>query len=129
MWHADVAAEAHTKIPLGTRKKAGTQLRSRPHTDKFNDLAVAPKGLPQNCYDERWLSNLPPRTRKELRVRGSAYDFGATANAPAENLPLWAVNTGPSVAHPTTSTPTVAPSTRAGATPRQFGWNLVEEHP
>ncbi|KAF8834762.1 hypothetical protein BDN67DRAFT_872676, partial [Paxillus ammoniavirescens] len=75
MWHTDVAAEANTKIPLGTRKKAGTQLQSRPHTDKFNDLAAAPRGLPQNCYDEEWLSKLLLRTRKDLSIRGSMYDF------------------------------------------------------
>jgi len=77
LYHADVEVAANASIPIGTRKKAGTQLRSRPHSCKFNGDAPAPPGLPQNCYDTEWLSNLPQPVHKQLKVKDHDYDFSS----------------------------------------------------
>ncbi|KIO01519.1 hypothetical protein M404DRAFT_28563 [Pisolithus tinctorius Marx 270] len=75
MWQADEVIEENAKIPIGKRKKSGTQLRNRPHSNKFNDNAAAPPGLPCNCYDVKWLASLPSRTLKHLRIQESTYAF------------------------------------------------------
>ncbi|KAI6011449.1 hypothetical protein EDC04DRAFT_2905526 [Pisolithus marmoratus] len=80
-------------VTIGKHKKAGTQLRNRPHSAKFNDAAAAPPGLPVNCYDAAWLSLLPPCSKKHLRVREEEYDFapgctgGRTANSAGSSVP------------------------------------------
>jgi len=51
LYKADTVAAANASIPIGKRKKAGTQLQSCPHSHKYNETVPAPPGLPQNCYD------------------------------------------------------------------------------
>ncbi|KAI6001891.1 hypothetical protein EDD15DRAFT_2361246 [Pisolithus albus] len=93
MWEADLAILEFLSVTIGKRKKAGTQLRNRPHSAKFNDAAATPPGLPVNCYDAVWLSSLHPRSKKHLRVREEEYDFspgcagGRTANSGGSSLP------------------------------------------
>ncbi|KAL4078640.1 hypothetical protein V8B97DRAFT_1864766 [Scleroderma yunnanense] len=72
---ADVEVAANISIQIGTQKKASTQLWNQPHSDKFNDNAPALPGLPQNCYDTKWLSNLPQCMCKQLKVKDFDYDF------------------------------------------------------
>ncbi|KAI6155995.1 hypothetical protein BKA82DRAFT_157251, partial [Pisolithus tinctorius] len=68
MWQADEVIEENAKIPIGKQKKSGTQLHNRPHSNKFNNNAAAPPGLPCNCDDVKWLASLPSRTLKCLRI-------------------------------------------------------------
>ncbi|KIO05585.1 hypothetical protein M404DRAFT_512253 [Pisolithus tinctorius Marx 270] len=82
MWEADLAIVEFLSVAIGKRKRAGTQLRNRPHSDKFNDAAAAPPGLPVNCYDAAWLSSLHPRSKKLLRVQEKEYDFDTGENEP-----------------------------------------------
>jgi len=84
LYQADVEVAANASIPIGTQKKAGTQLRNRPHSDKFNDDAPAPPGLPRNCYDTKWLSNLPQCVRKQLKVKDYDYDFNCITGQPMD---------------------------------------------
>ncbi|KAI6110797.1 hypothetical protein EDD16DRAFT_1486061 [Pisolithus croceorrhizus] len=60
LWQADDVAAANATVSIGKRKKAGTQLRLRPHSGKVNTAAAAPPGLPRNCYNASWLANLLP---------------------------------------------------------------------
>ncbi|KAI6143934.1 hypothetical protein BKA82DRAFT_4179099 [Pisolithus tinctorius] len=85
MWEADLAIVEFLSVAIGKRKRAGTQLRNRPHSDKFNDAAAAPPGLPVNCYDAAWLSSLHPRSKKLLRVQEKEYDFDTGENEPTAN--------------------------------------------
>ncbi|KAI6138490.1 hypothetical protein BKA82DRAFT_4236318 [Pisolithus tinctorius] len=85
MWEADLAIVEFLSVAIGKRKRAGTQLRNRPHSDKFNDAAAAPPGLPVNCYDAAWLSLLHPRSKKLLRVQEKEYDFDTGENEPTAN--------------------------------------------
>ncbi|KAI6166723.1 hypothetical protein EDD17DRAFT_1184913 [Pisolithus thermaeus] len=75
LWKADDVAATNVSVQIGKRKKSGTQLRIRPHTDKVNEEAAAPPGLPHNCYDATWLGKLSQRQRRELRVQDAEYDF------------------------------------------------------
>lgn len=76
LWQADDVAAANAMVSIGTRKKAGTQLRLRPHSGKVNTEAAAPPGLPRNCYNAAWLANLLPRQVKALRIQDEDYEFG-----------------------------------------------------
>ena len=78
LWQADDAAIANAEVTIGKQKKAGTQLRLRPHSRKVNDQAAAPPGLFRNCYDASWLASLRLRQRKELRIQDKDYDFGCS---------------------------------------------------
>ena len=83
MYKADAVAAANASVPIGKRKKAGTQLRSRPHSHKYNDTAPAPPGLPRNCYDAEWFLGLPSHIQKQLKVQEVDYNFSHTsANVP-----------------------------------------------
>ncbi|KAI5986001.1 hypothetical protein EDC04DRAFT_2913545 [Pisolithus marmoratus] len=46
LWQADDVAAATATVPIGTWKKAGTQLQLHPHSGKVNTEAPAPPGLP-----------------------------------------------------------------------------------
>ena len=83
LWQVDDVANANAEVTIGKRKKAGNQLRLRPHTRKVNNEAAAPPGLPRNCYDAPWLASLCPRQRKELRVQEKDYDFGCSTGSSA----------------------------------------------
>ncbi|KAI6047235.1 hypothetical protein EDC04DRAFT_2887044 [Pisolithus marmoratus] len=78
-------------IMIGKHKKAGTQLWNCPHSEKFNDAAAAPPGLPMNCYDATWLSSLHPHSKKQLRVQ-EEYDFapGCAGRYTGSSVPLGA---------------------------------------
>jgi len=65
-------------------EEAGTQLQNWPHSDKFIDDAPAPPGLPQNCYDTKWLSNLPQHMQKQLKVKDYDYDFNCITGQPMD---------------------------------------------
>ncbi|KAI6006373.1 hypothetical protein EDC04DRAFT_2611477 [Pisolithus marmoratus] len=92
MWEADLAILEFLSVTIGKCKKAGTQLQNRPHSEKFNDAAAAPPGLPVNCYDATWLSSLHPRSKKQLRVQEEEYDFapGCTGRYTGSSVPLGA---------------------------------------
>ena len=79
LYKADVVAAANASIPIGEHKKAGTQLRSRPHSHKYNETAPAPPGLPRNCYDAEWLLGLPSHIQKQLKVQDVDYNFNPTS--------------------------------------------------
>jgi len=78
LYQVDVEVAVNLSILIGTQKKAGTQFRSWPHSDKFNDDAPAPPGLPQNCYDTEWLFKLPQPMHKQLKVKDYNYEFSRT---------------------------------------------------
>ncbi|KAI6043162.1 hypothetical protein EDC04DRAFT_2563038 [Pisolithus marmoratus] len=90
MWEADLAILEFLSVMIGKRKKAGTQLWNCPHSDKFNDIAAAPPGLPVNCYNPAWLSSLHPCSKKELRVQEKEYDFDLGLDG--ENRPTGMAN-------------------------------------
>ncbi|KAI5992677.1 hypothetical protein EDD15DRAFT_2367950 [Pisolithus albus] len=46
LWQADDVAAANATVSIGKRKKAGTQLRLRPHSGKVNTKAAAPQTSP-----------------------------------------------------------------------------------
>ncbi|KAI6010236.1 hypothetical protein EDC04DRAFT_2906110 [Pisolithus marmoratus] len=75
MWEADLAILEFLSVMIGRHKKAGTQLQNCPHSEKFNNAAAAPPGLPVHCYDATWLSLLHPHSKKQLRVQEEEYDF------------------------------------------------------
>ncbi|KAI6154199.1 hypothetical protein BKA82DRAFT_93286, partial [Pisolithus tinctorius] len=75
LWQADDVVAANAMVTIGKRKRAGTQLRLRPHSGKVNTKAAAPPGLPRNCYNASWLASLLPRQVKALRVQEKDYDF------------------------------------------------------
>ncbi|KIK10513.1 hypothetical protein PISMIDRAFT_124310, partial [Pisolithus microcarpus 441] len=75
LWKVDDVAATNVSVQIGKRKKSGTQLRVRPHSDKVNAEAAAPPGLPRNCYDAAWLEKLSQRQRRELRVQDEEYNF------------------------------------------------------
>ncbi|KAI5983199.1 hypothetical protein EDD15DRAFT_2115024, partial [Pisolithus albus] len=75
LWSVDDVAATNASVPIGKRKKSGTQLHVRPHSDKVNEEAAAPPGLPHNCYDTAWLVKLSQRQKCELRVKDSDYNF------------------------------------------------------
>ena len=79
LYKADAVAAANASIPIGKRKKAGTQLRSRPHSHKYNETAPAPPGLPRNCYDAEWFLGLPSHIQKQLKVQEVDYNFNQTS--------------------------------------------------
>ncbi|KAI6000237.1 hypothetical protein EDC04DRAFT_2908895 [Pisolithus marmoratus] len=93
MWEADLAILEFLSVMIGKCKKAGTQLQNHPHSDKFNNVAAAPPGLPVNCYNPAWLSSLHPHPKKELRVQEKEYDFDLSLDG--ENRPT-ANTAGPS---------------------------------
>ncbi|KAI6016509.1 hypothetical protein EDC04DRAFT_2903234 [Pisolithus marmoratus] len=92
MWEVDLAILEFLSITIGKHKKASTQLRNRPHSEKFNNAAAAPPGLPVNCYDATWLSLLHPRSKKQLRVQEEEYDFtpGCAGGYTGSSVPLGA---------------------------------------
>ncbi|KAI6106331.1 hypothetical protein EDD16DRAFT_1490952, partial [Pisolithus croceorrhizus] len=75
LWKADDVAATNVSIQIGKCKKSGTQLQICPHTDKVNEEAAAPPGLPHNCYDTTWLGKLSQQQRRELQVQDAEYDF------------------------------------------------------
>ena len=75
LYKADAVAASNASIPIGMRKKAGTQLWSRPHSLKYNETAPAPPGLFRNCYDPEWLLGLPSHIQKQLKVQDVDYNF------------------------------------------------------
>ncbi|KAI6160179.1 hypothetical protein EDD17DRAFT_1485303, partial [Pisolithus thermaeus] len=75
LWSVDDVATSNVSVQIGKRKKSGTQLRVRPHSDKVNEEAATPPGLPRNCYDAAWLEKLNQRQRRELRVQDGDYNF------------------------------------------------------
>ena len=79
LYKADAVAASNASIPIGMRKKAGTQLRSRPHSHKYNETAPAPPGLFRNCYDAEWLLGLPSHIQKQLKVQDIDYNFNPTS--------------------------------------------------
>ncbi|KAI5993393.1 hypothetical protein EDC04DRAFT_2910803 [Pisolithus marmoratus] len=91
MWEVDLAILEFLSIMTGKHKKAGMQLQNHPHSEKFNDAATAPPGLPMNCYDATWLSLLHPHSKKQLRVQEEEYDFAPagryTANTAGCSVP------------------------------------------
>ncbi|KAI6027218.1 hypothetical protein EDC04DRAFT_2899234 [Pisolithus marmoratus] len=96
MWEVDLAILEFLSITIGKHKKAGMQLWNCPHSEKFNDAAAAPPGLPMNCYDATWLSLLHPCSKKQLRVQEEEYDFSPgcagryTVNTAGSSVPLGA---------------------------------------
>jgi hypothetical protein len=76
MWRLDEVVECMKGPEFGKRKKAGNQMRNRIPSDKTNPEAVAPKGLPKNCYDEDWLAGLYRSQREMLNIRDEDYEFG-----------------------------------------------------
>ncbi|KAI5989517.1 hypothetical protein EDD15DRAFT_2171281 [Pisolithus albus] len=80
LWQADDVAAANATVSIGKRKKAGTQLRLRPHSGKVNTKAAAPPRLPRNCYKTSWLASLLPRQVKALRVQDKDYDFSSNVS-------------------------------------------------
>ncbi|KIK12477.1 hypothetical protein PISMIDRAFT_120825, partial [Pisolithus microcarpus 441] len=75
LWSVDDVATSNVSVQIGKCKKSGTQLRVRPHSDKVNEEAATPPGLPRNCYDAAWLEKLNQRQRRELRVQDGDYNF------------------------------------------------------
>ncbi|KAI6015944.1 hypothetical protein EDC04DRAFT_2577898 [Pisolithus marmoratus] len=59
----------------------GTQLWLCPHSGKVNTKAPAPPGLPHNCYNASWLTNLLPHQVKALRVQNKDYDFSSNGSS------------------------------------------------
>ncbi|KAI6027253.1 hypothetical protein EDC04DRAFT_2899273 [Pisolithus marmoratus] len=96
MWEVDLAILEFLSITIGKHKKAGMQLWNCPLSEKFNDAAAAPPGLPMNCYDATWLSLLHPCSKKQLRVQEEEYDFAPgcagryTVNTAGSSVPLGA---------------------------------------
>ncbi|KAI5980928.1 hypothetical protein EDC04DRAFT_2617797 [Pisolithus marmoratus] len=92
MWEADLAILEFLSVTIGKHKKAGMQLQNRPHSEKFNNAAAAPPGLPMNCYDATWLSSLHLHSKKQLRVQEEEYDFapGCTGRYTGSSVPLGA---------------------------------------
>ncbi|KIJ11050.1 hypothetical protein PAXINDRAFT_16012 [Paxillus involutus ATCC 200175] len=76
MWRLDEVVERMKGPEFGKRKKAGNQMRNRIPSDKTNPEAVAPKGLPKNCYNEDWLAGLYRSQREMLNIRDKDYEFG-----------------------------------------------------
>ncbi|KAG6370207.1 hypothetical protein JVT61DRAFT_12356 [Boletus reticuloceps] len=76
LWRTDPIVESIHRTPIGCRKIRGSQMRVRPHSKKCNSLAVAPPGLPRNCYDPDWVSKLSERQQKWLGMQQLDYDFG-----------------------------------------------------
>lgn len=53
--------------PSGKRRTSGNPPRVRVRSKKVNDpLTVAPRGLPRNFYDAKWLEGLKPWQLVEL---------------------------------------------------------------
>ncbi|KIO07668.1 hypothetical protein M404DRAFT_391095 [Pisolithus tinctorius Marx 270] len=88
MWEVDLVIVEFLSVAIGKHKRAGTQLQNCPHSDKFNDAAAAPPGLPVNCYDATWLSSLHPHSKKLLRVQEKEYNFDTGENEPTGMLTL-----------------------------------------
>ncbi|KAI6158839.1 hypothetical protein EDD17DRAFT_1487614 [Pisolithus thermaeus] len=87
LWQADDVAAANATVSIGKHKKAGTQLRLRPHSGKVNTAAAAPPRLPRNCYNASWLANLLPHQVKALRVQDKDYDFGSNGSPSSSASP------------------------------------------
>ncbi|VDB94357.1 unnamed protein product [Peniophora sp. CBMAI 1063] len=66
----------HTSRPRsGTRQKPGAGSRHRQTSTRVNLCAVAPRGLPRNCYEATWLAALDPGEKESLRVLDEDYDL------------------------------------------------------
>jgi hypothetical protein len=75
LWRLDEVVK-HNRIPkIGHRRIRGQQPRIRHHsTTQINHEALAPPGLPRNCYSEAWLATLRPHELNDLRAKDN-YDF------------------------------------------------------
>ncbi|KAI5987372.1 hypothetical protein EDD15DRAFT_2173637, partial [Pisolithus albus] len=61
---------------VGHRAIRGQEPRRRIPSDLVNEDAVAPLGLPLNCYKEGWLMSLLPSKRKKLKaLTNKSYNF------------------------------------------------------
>lgn len=62
--------------PFGKRRSSGNPPRARVRSGKPADpLAVAPRGLPRNFYDETWLKGLKEWQLMELDVQDEEFDL------------------------------------------------------
>ncbi|KAI6026097.1 hypothetical protein EDC04DRAFT_2573607, partial [Pisolithus marmoratus] len=75
LWNMDDVTAINASVPIGKHKKSGTQLQVCPHSDKVNEEAAAPPGLPHNCYDAAWLMKLSQWQRRELQIQDGDYNF------------------------------------------------------
>ncbi|KAI6095734.1 hypothetical protein EV401DRAFT_1167181 [Pisolithus croceorrhizus] len=61
---------------VGHRAIRGQEPRQRIPSDLVNEDAVAPPGLPLNCYKESWLMSLLPSERNKLKaIMNKSYNF------------------------------------------------------
>ncbi|KIK11443.1 hypothetical protein PISMIDRAFT_122704, partial [Pisolithus microcarpus 441] len=75
LWQVDDVTAANFSVQIGKCKKLGTQLCVCPHSDKVNEEATTPPGLPCNCYDAARLVKLSQWQRHELQIQGGDYNF------------------------------------------------------
>jgi len=74
MWALDCVIQANRRPKVSHCSIRGAEPRRRLLGSTKNDNAIAPPGLPRNCYDEAWLSTLTAKELRMLNVR-DAYDF------------------------------------------------------
>lgn len=75
LWSLDTVIRENRRPKVGHRSVRGAQPRQRNYSALKNIDAVAPPGLPENCYDEDWASQLNNLQTRELDMRGEAYLF------------------------------------------------------
>jgi hypothetical protein len=71
----DSAKSASQKPRPGHRRTLGNRPRSRINANRRNNDAIAPPGLPRNCYDPTWVQSLRPVDLAELDIVDCDYDF------------------------------------------------------
>ncbi|VDB94366.1 unnamed protein product [Peniophora sp. CBMAI 1063] len=69
---------------VGHRQKPGANPRHREVSTRVNQAAVAPSGLPRNCYDEAWLQTLHSHEMEELHMEREDYDLEPIQYTPTQ---------------------------------------------
>lgn len=85
MWALDKVIERDRKPRVGHRSIRGAEPRQRKFGSTTNPDAVAPPGLPRNCYDVKWVESLTQKQIRLLEVKDVVYDFSLTN--PTKTLP------------------------------------------
>lgn len=67
-WKVEEAVEDARTTSVGRRSRPGCPPVPRRRTTLVNTSAVAPPGLPSNCYNPLWVANLKRYDRLRLQM-------------------------------------------------------------
>jgi hypothetical protein len=118
MWALDTVIRANRIPKIGHRSIRGAEPRRRLFGSSKNLDAIAPPGLPRNCYHEDWLRTLTPSQLRMLELKDVIYKFGTDGSQEQPSPPPIAAfrrdlsaASGPSwIPRPQLPTPTSSPS-------------------